>query len=80
VATADRFRVIDRSGQHALVEIILHEGRKHVVRRMLAASGHPVSRLVRTDVGPIRLGDLRPGASRELSTREIGELYAAVGL
>jgi 23S rRNA pseudouridine2605 synthase len=80
VATADRFRVIDRSGQHALVEIILHEGRKHVVRRMLAASGHPVSRLVRTDVGPIRLGDLRPGTSRELSTREIGELYAAVGL
>jgi len=80
VATADRFRVIDRSGQHALVEIILHEGRKHVVRRMLAASGHPVSRLVRTEVGPIRLGDLRPGASRELSTREIGELYAAVGL
>jgi 23S rRNA pseudouridine2605 synthase len=80
VAVADQFRVIDRSGQHALVEIILHEGRKHVVRRMLAASGHPVSRLVRTDVGPIRLGDLRPGASRELSTREIGELYAAVGL
>ncbi len=80
VAMADRFRVIDRSGQHALVEIILHEGRKHVVRRMLAASGHPVSRLVRTDVGPIKLGDLRPGASRELSTREIGELYAAVGL
>jgi 23S rRNA pseudouridine2605 synthase len=62
------------------VEITLHEGRKHVVRRMLAASGHPVSRLVRTDVGPIKLGDLRPGASRELSTREIGELYAAVGL
>jgi len=80
VATADRFRVIDRSGQHALVEIILHEGRKHVVRRMLAASGHPVTRLVRTDVGPIRLGNLKPGTSRELSTREIGELYAAVGL
>jgi 23S rRNA pseudouridine2605 synthase len=80
VATADRFRVIDRSGQRALVEITLHEGRKHVVRRMLAAAGHPVSRLVRTDVGPIRLGTLKPGASRELTTREIGELYAAVGL
>jgi 23S rRNA pseudouridine2605 synthase len=50
------------------------------VRRMLAATGHPVSRLVRTDVGPIRLGNLKPGVSRELSTREIGELYAAVGL
>jgi pseudouridine synthase len=80
VATADRFRLIDRSGQRALVEITLHEGRKHVVRRMLAATGHPVSRLVRTDVGPIRLGNLKPGTSRELTTSEIGELYAAVGL
>jgi len=80
VASADRFRIIDRSGNRALVEITLHEGRKHIVRRMLAATGHPVSRLVRTDVGPIRLGNLKPGTSRELTTREIGELYAAVGL
>jgi pseudouridine synthase len=80
VATADRFRVVDRSGTRALVEITLHEGRKHVVRRMLAAAGHPVSRLVRTNVGPIKLGTLKPGTSRELTTAEIGELYAAVGL
>jgi 23S rRNA pseudouridine2605 synthase len=80
VATADRFRVIDRSGQRALVEITLHEGRKHIVRRMLAETGHPVTRLVRTQVGPIRLGTLKPGATRELTTAEIGELYAAVGL
>jgi len=72
VATADRLRV--------LVEITLHEGRKRIVRRILAEAGHPVLRLVRTDVGPIRLGGLRPGAVRELSTREIGELYASVGL
>ena len=80
VAAADRFRVVDRSGNRALVEVTLHEGRKHIVRRMLAATGHPVTRLVRTDVGPIRLGTLKPGASRDLNTREIGELYAAVGL
>ena len=80
VASADRFRVIDRSGNRVQVEITLHEGRKHIVRRMLAATGYPVSRLVRTDVGPIRLGNLKPGTSRELTTREIGELYAAVGL
>ena len=80
VAVADRFRVIDRSGNRVLVEITLHEGRKHIVRRMLAATGHPVSRLVRTDVGPIRLGNQRPGTTRDLTTREIGELYAAVGL
>ena len=80
VASADRFRIVDRSGNRALVEITLHEGRKHIVRRMLDATGHPVSRLVRTDVGPIKLGTLKPGASRDLTTKEIGELYAAVGL
>ena len=80
VATADRFRVIERTGTRALVEITLHEGRKHIVRRMLAEAGHPVRRLVRTQVGPVKLGSLRSGATRRLSTAEIGELYAAVGL
>jgi 23S rRNA pseudouridine2605 synthase len=80
VASADKFRVVERAGERALVEITLHEGRKHIVRRMLAEAGHPVSRLVRTHVGPVTLGSLRPGAIRALSTREIGELYAAVGL
>ena len=80
VAVADKFRVIEQSGNRALVEITLHEGRKRIVRRMLAEVGHPVSRLVRTTVGPIKLGNLRPGATRDLTTKEIGELYAAVGL
>ena len=80
IATADRFRVVERAGDRALVEITLHEGRKHIVRRMLAEAGHPVSRLVRTQVGPVALGSLRPGTTRRLSAREIGDLYAAVGL
>jgi 23S rRNA pseudouridine2605 synthase len=80
VATADRFRVVERAGSRALVEITLHEGRKHIVRRMLAETGHPVSRLVRTHVGPVALGSLRPGTTRLLTSREIGDLYAAVGL
>jgi pseudouridine synthase len=80
VASADKFRVIERAGSRALVEITVHEGRKHIVRRMLAEAGHPVSRLVRTHVGPVALGSLRPGTTRALSTREIGDLYAAVGL
>jgi 23S rRNA pseudouridine2605 synthase len=63
-----------------MVEITLHEGRKHIVRRMLAEVGHPVSRLLRTTVGPVKLASLRPGATRDLTTKEIGELYAAVGL
>jgi 23S rRNA pseudouridine2605 synthase len=80
LAVADRFRVLEQAGSRALVEITLHEGRKHIVRRMLDAVGHPVSRLVRTTVGPIRMGNLRPGTTRDLTTKEIGELYAAVGL
>jgi 23S rRNA pseudouridine2605 synthase len=80
VASADRFRVVERAGARALIEITLHEGRKHIVRRMLAAAGHPVSRLVRTQVGPVALGSLRSGATRRLSSKEVGDLYAAVGL
>ncbi len=80
VAVADKFRVLEQTGGRAMVEITLHEGRKHIVRRMLAEVGHPVSRLLRTTVGPIKLGSLRPGATRDLTTKEIGELYAAVGL
>ena len=79
-ASADRFRVVEQAGNRALVEITLHEGRKHIVRRMLAEAGHPVRRLVRIQVGPVKLGSLRPGTTRKLSTREIGDLYAAVGL
>jgi 23S rRNA pseudouridine2605 synthase len=80
VVVADKFRVIEQSAGRAMVEIVLHEGRKHIVRRMLAEVGHPVSRLLRTTVGPVKLGGLRPGATRDLTTKEIGELYAAVGL
>jgi 23S rRNA pseudouridine2605 synthase len=79
-ASADRFRVVERAGARALIEITLHEGRKHIVRRMLAAAGHPVSRLVRTQVGPVALGSLRSGATRRLTSKEVGDLYAAVGL
>jgi pseudouridine synthase len=80
VASADKFRVVEQVGNRALVEITLHEGRKHIVKRMLAATGHPVSRLVRTQVGPVSLGSMRPGTTRRLSTKEIGDLYSAVGL
>jgi len=80
LASADRFRVVEQLGGRALVEITVHEGRKHIVKRMLAAVGHPVSRLVRTQVGPVVLGSLRPGTTRQLSAKEVGELYSAVGM
>jgi pseudouridine synthase len=80
VAAADKFRVLGQSGKRAMVEITLHEGRNRIVRRMLDAVGLPVDRLVRTTVGPVKLGSLRPGATRDLTLKEIGELYAAVGM
>jgi len=80
VASADKFRVVEQVGGRALVEITLHEGRKRIVRRMLSTAGYPVSRLVRTQVGPVALGSLQPGTTRRLTTKEIGDLYAAVGL
>ena len=78
-ARVDSFRLVDALGNTAQVEITLHEGRKHIVRRMLAEVGHPVSRLVRTAVGPIRLGDLRQGGFRHLSNAEVAALFKAVG-
>ena len=80
IARADRFRIVHSSGGRYMIEVSLHEGRKHVVRRMLDAVGHPVSRLVRTDVGPISIGNLKPGKHRKLSQQEVGELFKAVGL
>jgi 23S rRNA pseudouridine2605 synthase len=76
-AKADAFRLVDSFGRTALVEITLHEGRKHIVRRMLEEVGHPVSRLVRTAVGPIRLNDLKPGRWRHLTRAEVAALFAA---
>ena len=75
---ADRFRVVDSTADQTLVEVALHEGRKHIVRRLLAEVGHPVLRLVRIAVGPVRLGTLRAGVSRALTTAEVGELYDLV--
>ena len=77
-ARADSFRVVDSAGRNVLVEIVLHEGRKHIVRRMLAEVGHPVSRLVRTAIGPVKLGDLRAGRTRRLTAAEVAGLFRLV--
>jgi 23S rRNA pseudouridine2605 synthase len=78
-AKVDAFKLVDTLGKTAQIEIVLHEGRKHIVRRMLAEVGHPVSRLIRTAVGPIRLGDMRPGRFRHLTNAEVAALFKAVG-
>ena len=77
LATAERFRVVDRLGKHTLVELTVREGRNRLVRRMLSAVDLPVQRLVRTQVGPVRLGEMRPGRIRALNATEVRGLYAA---
>ncbi|MFD4587390.1 pseudouridine synthase [Streptomyces sp. NPDC087659] len=79
-ARADHFRVVEQTGKNYLVEVTLHEGRKHIVRRMLAEAGFPVDKLVRTAFGPITLGDQKSGWLRRLSNTEVGMLMKEVGL
>ncbi|GAA2933210.1 pseudouridine synthase [Streptomyces enissocaesilis] len=79
-ARADHFRVVENTGKNYLVEVTLHEGRKHIVRRMLAEAGFPVERLVRTSFGPIPLGDQKSGWLRRLTNTEVGMLMKEVGL
>jgi 23S rRNA pseudouridine2605 synthase len=74
------FRVVDSLPGRSMVEVVIHEGRKHVVRRLLDEVGYPVQRLVRTAIGEVRLGDQRPGKLRPLNQNEVGSLYKAVGL
>ncbi|MBT2459941.1 pseudouridine synthase, partial [Streptomyces sp. ISL-86] len=79
-ARADHFRVVDQVGKNYLVEVTLHEGRKHIVRRMMAEAGFPVEKLVRTSFGPIELGDQKSGWLRRLTNTEVGMLMREVGL
>ena len=79
-AAVDDFAVVDAIPGKTLVRVTLHEGRKRMVRRLLAAAGFPVQALVRTDIGTVSLGEQRPGSIRALRGNEIGGLYKAVGL
>ncbi|SNR87105.1 23S rRNA pseudouridine2605 synthase [Haloechinothrix alba] len=76
----DRCRVVDTLPGRTLVEVVLHEGRKRIVRRMFAEVGHPVVRLVRTAFGSVQLGDTKPGELRELTRDEQGALFRTVEL
>lgn len=79
-AAVDDFAVVDSIPGKTMVRVTLHEGRKRIVRRLLAAAGFPVQELVRTDIGAVSLGKQRPGSLRALGSKEIGALYKAVGL
>lgn len=79
-ARADRVTIKDSGPAGSIVEITLHSGRNRIVRRMLDAVGHPVTRLVRTRLGPLGIGGLGPGRMRRLSGEEIAALQREVGL
>lgn len=64
----------------SIVELVIHEGRNRIVRRLLAQVGHPVLRLTRTRFGPVSLGRLPVGELRELTTEELGALLDGAGL
>ena len=69
-------RLVSSSRGRSAVELVIHEGRNRQVRRMLEAVGHPVTRLVRTRVGPVADPDLAPGKWRPLAAREVRALLA----
>jgi len=79
-ARLDSFRVVSSHANRAMVELTIHEGRNRIVRRMFEAVDRPVQRLVRTQMGPVRLGPQKVGVVRALTSREVGELYALVGM
>lgn len=62
------------AGTHSWIEITITEGRTHQIRRMCEVVGHPVLKLKRTALGPLRLGDLPVGEWRHLSEREVSAL------
>ncbi len=77
VARAERVAVKSRHTGSTLLEMVLREGKNREIRRILARVGHKVLRLTRIAVGPVRLGDLPPGASRRLTHDEIKALKQA---
>ena len=77
-ASAKSARVAGRSGERGAVRLVMTEGRKREVRRLLAAVGLPVTRLVRVRVGAVRLGGLPPGELRELTHDEVIALRQVV--
>lgn len=79
-AACDRIRIVGQVPGRSMVELVIHEGRNRIVRRMLDAVGFPVTDLVRTRIGPLHLGQQRPGSLRALEGSELHALYTAVGL
>jgi 23S rRNA pseudouridine2605 synthase len=75
-----RCRLVSATHDRSIVELVIHEGRNRIVRRLLDEIGHPVRRLTRTAIGPVVLRGLKPGSLRELTRDELGTLLDAAEL
>jgi 23S rRNA pseudouridine2605 synthase len=75
-----RARLVATTGGRSILELVIHEGRNRIVRRLLDHVGHPVRQLSRTRFGPVELGKLPVGQTRELTNDELGGLLEIVGL
>jgi 23S rRNA pseudouridine2605 synthase len=78
--TVSKARVVQQGKGKSIVELVIHEGRNRIVRRLLDHVGHPVKRLTRTAIGPVRLGRLPEGELRELTRDELGVLLDSAEL
>lgn len=82
--TVSRARIVSTGQGNAkgrsIVELVIHEGRNRIVRRLLDHLGHPVRRLTRTAIGPVELRGLGNGALRELTPEELGGLLDSASL
>jgi 23S rRNA pseudouridine2605 synthase len=72
-------KIVSSVGDKTLLKITLQEGRNRIVRRTMEAVGHPVRRLSRIGIGPVRLGNLKVGEYRELTREELGGLLDLTG-
>ncbi|MDK8449974.1 pseudouridine synthase [Corynebacterium mastitidis] len=79
-AKVDYAQVVDAHNGQSIMRVELHEGRKHIVRRLLKEAGYPVQRLVRTKIHTVQLGEQKPGSMRALNSSELTSLYKAVGM
>jgi 23S rRNA pseudouridine2605 synthase len=75
---AEQVRLVSATPERSMVNITLHEGRNRIVRRMLDSVGHPVRRLSRVSIGPVKIGQLKAGEIRELDQAELGKLLDLV--
>ena len=78
--TPDEVKLVSTGANRCLVSLTVHEGRNRIVRRLMEAHGHPVEQLSRTRIGPVLLGRLAVGQTRELTRDELGGLLDLVGL